>query len=142
MRTSLLRLSCILALALAGAEPASAKLYKWVDAHGNVTYSERKPPDAAAEEVKVRASNVSDEEARARLDALNDATQARREQRESEESHVTATQERDARLAKNCEIARENLRILQTNARVNAARSAPRSAASITLVQTSASCTL
>ncbi len=37
-----LLVSLLLALSLA---PAQAKLYKWVDENGNVTYSERKPPD-------------------------------------------------------------------------------------------------
>ena len=48
---------------------ASAKLYKWVDADGNVTYSERKPPDSKVEEVKLRGVQaVSAEEVGAQAD--------------------------------------------------------------------------
>ena len=39
----------IAAALLAVSFAAPAKLYKWVDADGNVTYSERKPPDVQAE---------------------------------------------------------------------------------------------
>ncbi len=118
MRTSPIKLTWAVLLAFACATPAAAKLYKWVDAEGNVTYSERKPPDAEAEELQVRSPSVSNEEARDRLEALNDATEAQRVSRGLEQSHATASRERDERIQKNCEIARENLRILSTNARV------------------------
>ena len=104
------------------AAPAQAKLYKWVDENGNVTYSERKPPQGGAdrevEEIKLRPSTISDEDARERLDVLTGRAAGARKKRDEQESQVTAAQEREQRIAKNCEIARENLEILQTNARV------------------------
>ena len=118
MKGSRLALTWIAMLALGAALPAEAKLYKWVAADGSVTYSERKPPDAEAEEVKVHNTAVSDEQARSNLESLTERSEAGRADRESQASHTTAMKEREERIAKNCEIARENLRILETNSRI------------------------
>ncbi len=65
-----------LAFVLAGTplEPAEAKLYKWVDENGNVTYSERKPPDQKATEIKVRTAPVTPDQAREQIEGLKDKT--------------------------------------------------------------------
>jgi hypothetical protein len=118
MRNSLPAAIGAIVLGLACASPAQAKLYKWVDADGNVTYSERKPPDAQAEEIKLRGQGVTSEQARERLDALGGASEAEGEGREPDPPDTTALRERETRIKKNCEIARENLRILQTNSRI------------------------
>ena len=37
----------------------AAKLYKWVDADGNVTYSERRPPpESNAETIRLRSATI------------------------------------------------------------------------------------
>lgn len=109
----------LLMLMLCAAAPA--KLYKWVDADGNVTYSERKPPDAKAEEIKLRGvSTVSKEQARERLDELKDSAETTRKDREFKNDTSTETADRDKRLAANCEIYRQNLRVLQNAQRVKA----------------------
>jgi len=98
---------------------ASAKLYKWVDTDGNVTYSERKPPDRQAEELKLRGvAPVSKEQARERLDELKGNADLPRKDREFKQTVSTETAERDKRLAQNCETHRENLRVLQNAPRV------------------------
>jgi hypothetical protein len=107
----------IIALTLSAAAPAA--LYKWVDKDGNVTYSERRPPGVEAQEINVRgAPAVSNEQARERLDAIRDQSETARKDREFKESYGEESAEREERLKRNCETARENLRILQTAARV------------------------
>ena len=107
----------IIALALSAAAPAA--LYKWVDKDGNVTYSERKPPDAQAEEVKLRGvPAVSNDEAQERLDSVKDKADTVRKDREFKKNYASETSEREARLKENCEIARENRRILETASRI------------------------
>jgi len=49
------RLSVAIALALCVALPASAQMYKWVDANGKVQYSDKPPPSNVKTE-KLRAS--------------------------------------------------------------------------------------
>jgi hypothetical protein len=100
---------------------ASAKLYKWVDADGNVTYSQRKPVAGKAEEIKLRGvTAVSKEQARERLDDINNAADTTRKDREFKEDSSADAADRDKRLAQNCEIYRQNLRVLQNAQRVKA----------------------
>jgi hypothetical protein len=109
----------IAAALLAVSFAAPAKLYKWVDADGNVTYSERKPPDVQAEEIKLLGvPSVSGEEARERLERLNDSIETLRKDREFKQDYASEDTEREARLKENCETARQNLRILETASRV------------------------
>jgi hypothetical protein len=104
-------------LLLAGAAPA--KLYKWVDEQGNVTYSERKPPDKAAEEIKlIGVPAVTREQARERLDELGGKAETAAKDREFKKTATAEAAEREARMKKNCETAQQNLRVLQTASRV------------------------
>ena len=108
-----------LATALGAAPPApAAKLYKWADEQGNVTYSQRKPPDREAETIRLRSATLDSSGARERLDALNEQAATQRKDRESVQNSATATAERDERMASNCETARENMRILKTSSRI------------------------
>ena len=109
----------ILLLALAAAAPA--KLYKWVDADGNVTYSERKPPDRKVEEVKLLGvPSVTNEQARERLERINEPSETSRKDREFKETYAAESAEREERLKQNCETARQNLRVLENASRVRA----------------------
>lgn len=102
---------------LAGA--ASAKLYKWVDEQGNVTYSERKPPDRQVEEIKLLGvPTVSNEQARQRLEQLNEKAETATKDREFKKTVTAEVAEREERLKENCEIARQNLRVLENSSRV------------------------
>lgn len=112
-------LAATLTAGLASATPALAgKLYKWVDEEGNVTYSQVKPPDRQAERMRLPSSVVRDDGAREKLDSLTDKAGEAGKDREFEENHASAMQQRKERLKKNCEIARENMRILKTSSRV------------------------
>ena len=52
--------------------PAHAKIYKYVDQNGNVVYSQSKPKNIDAKEVKPRVRKVSPEDARKQLEALEE----------------------------------------------------------------------
>lgn len=98
---------------------ASAKMYKWVDADGNVTYSERKPPDSKVEEVKLRGvTAVSAEQARTRLDGLKGPAEETKKDREFKQTASSETMERENRIAENCKTYRQNLRVLKNSPRI------------------------
>ena len=112
--------SIALVIAVCAALPAqAAKLYKWVDQEGNVTYSERKPPpESNAETIRLRSATLNDDGAQERLDALSEKVEEGNKDRDFAENSATATAERDERMASNCKIARENMRILKTTSRI------------------------
>ena len=97
----------------------AAKLYKWVDADGNVTYSERRPPpESNAETIRLRSATIDDEGAQEKLDTLSERAAEQERDREFAENSATAGAAREERLANNCKIARENMRILKTTSRI------------------------
>ena len=95
-----------------------AAMYKWVDENGNVVYSERKPTDKSVTEVKKQAGSPSDEEARQKLEALKEKASEEQKDRNFQAEYADQQLDRERRLKKNCEIARENIRILETASRV------------------------
>jgi flagellum-specific peptidoglycan hydrolase FlgJ len=115
-----IRLATIALLtAVCAALPAqAAKLYKWVDDQGNVTYSERRPTNRESETIQLRGATLDSSGAQDKLDELNDRANAQQKDREFAENSASATAERSERMANNCKIARENLRILQTTSRI------------------------
>ncbi len=115
-----IRLATIaLAAALCAALPAqAAKLYKWVDDQGNVTYSERKPQNRQVETIRLRDATLDSSGAQEKLDQLNDRANSQQKDREFAKNSATATAERNERMANNCKIARENMRILRTTSRI------------------------
>jgi flagellum-specific peptidoglycan hydrolase FlgJ len=115
-----IRLATIaLAAALCAALPAqAAKLYKWVDDQGNVTYSERKPQNRQVETIRLRDATLDSSGAQEKLDQLNDRANSQQKDREFAKNSTTATAERNERMANNCKTARENMRILRTTSRI------------------------
>jgi len=108
-----------LAAAVCAALPAqAAKLYKWVDDQGNVTYSERKPQNREVETIRLRGATLDSSGAQEKLDQLNDRANAQQQDREFAKNSASATAERNERMANNCKIARENMRILRTTSRI------------------------
>ena len=95
-----------------------AKLYKWVDENGNVTYSQQKPPDAKAQTIDVRGYESPAPAPDSTVDELKDREQTQRKDREFAESENAAQQDRAERMKKNCEIARQNVRILKNASRI------------------------
>lgn len=109
----------LLAGALFALPAHAAKLYKWVDADGNVTYSERRPPpESNAETIRLRSATLNEAGAQERLDALSERAAEQQRDREFADNSASASAERDERLANNCKIARENMRILKTTSRI------------------------
>ncbi|NIW37869.1 MAG: DUF4124 domain-containing protein, partial [Gemmatimonadetes bacterium] len=96
-----------LATVVCAAPPAqAAKLYKWVDKDGNVTYSERKPPpESGAETIRLRSATLDASGAQEKLDRLNEKAEDQQKDREFAENSASATAERNERLANNCKIA-------------------------------------
>lgn len=108
-----------LAAALGIALPAQAtKLYKYVDEQGNVTYSQTKPKGHEAETIRLNSATLDSSGAQEELDRLNDKAAAQGKDREFANNSASATAERDERMASNCKIAQENMRILRTTSRI------------------------
>ncbi len=108
-----------LAAALGIALPAQAtKLYKYVDEQGNVTYSQVKPKGHEAETIRLNSATLDSSGAREELDRLNEKAAAQSKDREFAETSASASAERDERMASNCKIAQENMRILRTTSRI------------------------
>ena len=105
-------------LALAFGPGAEAALYKWVDAEGNVSYSDKPPPEVNAEEVKQYSSGISAEESQQKLDEITDKADAQQKDRELKDDIAKQQTERDVTIKKNCDIARKNKSLLETTARV------------------------
>lgn len=91
---------------LALAAGAQAKVYKWVDAQGRVHYSANAPTRSSAQEVKVRPAPPS--AAQAQPGAAEPATKQDEKPQPSEAEAARAEAFR-----KNCEIARNNLQVLE-----------------------------
>lgn len=116
---SLWPLAAAALLVMAPVESSLARLYKWVDEYGNVTYSERKPPDQQAEEIKVRAAPVppsQDEED----ESMKDGSDTEQEEGDLASTAASETDKEVQVFEKNCEIAQKNRRVLQKSSRVQA----------------------
>ena len=127
------RLSVALSLALCLALPASAQMYKWVDANGKVQYSDKPPPSNVKTEKLREASRAPSPPAanEAKDEAAKDAakaepkTPAEREQafrkRQAEASKAQekqAQEEANARSrAEYCQRAKDNLANLELGGR-------------------------
>ena len=110
MRTSWL--IGVAALLLAGV--AQAAVYKWVDDKGRVHYTSNPPPSAAATEVRIRPAPPT-----AANPDRDDASQSGAEQGADPAAAPAANPEAAAReeaIRKNCEIARNNLQVLENPA--------------------------
>jgi hypothetical protein len=108
----------VLLLAGAPLQSSFAALYKWVDEQGNVTYSDRKPQDADAREVNVRAAPVTPEQARERLDALGGKADTQQKDRDFAKTAASEDQKEAEAFKKNCEMARQNMRVLENTSRI------------------------
>jgi hypothetical protein len=105
-------------LLMAPVESSVARLYKWIDEYGNVTYSERKPPDQQAEEIKVRTAPVSPSAAQEQLDSMKDKTDSQQKDRNFARTAASETEKEAEVFKKNCEIARQNRRVLENSSRI------------------------
>lgn len=114
----------IIGLFLLNSVEAKQKYYKWKDADGNIHYSESKPSNKAASEVKVNTSRPTtipvkndDDSDSSQEDTIN------AEKSENEKAFDAYNEKEKIRVEKlnnmeNCKIAKQNLSNLQQTQRV------------------------
>lgn len=101
---------------------AYAGVNKWVDAEGNVHYSDTPPPEVKTETVR-NISGKGQEQAPASYSAKSyterEAEMKKSRLEKEEASKIKAQQEADAKAKKNnCEAARQNARSLEEGGRI------------------------
>ncbi len=97
-----------------------ARIYKWVDANGDVHYSEQAPPESKARELKVQ-SRPADTAELDRLKEKAGLTPPKEGAKTPEEALAPTAADKAAdakQRQKNCQIARKNLEVLGTSRRV------------------------
>jgi hypothetical protein len=95
----------------------AAGIYKWVDDQGQVHFTQTPPPNRQAEAVKPPSAPVSEEEAKRQLESLTGQGDTQRKDREFKATAAGEAKEREERLKKNCESARQNKRVLEASDR-------------------------
>lgn len=118
MRRFGIKAAVLVAVAFAAGDAGAVKLYKWVDEDGNVTYSQQRPPNAAAQALDLKGFRAADPLARQKLEKVLEADKVKQKDRAFAAGEAGARQQREERLKKNCEIARQNMRILRNSARI------------------------
>ena len=86
-------LAPLLLVVLFTATASGSKLYKWTDAQGRVHYSDRVPPDAAAQEREIKSSRGTTLE---RVEAAKSREQLEAEQRQREQEEARRKAEEEA----------------------------------------------
>ena len=114
----------VVALLFAAApfQASFAKLYKWVDDNGNVTYSQLKPPDRKADTLELRgidsprgAETSTDQEAKDKDGAKPPAGEPANAPKQA-----SAGDSHSERIKQNCETSQQNLRLLESAPRLSA----------------------
>ena len=105
-------------LVMAPVEVSFARLYKWVDEYGNVTYSERKPPGQAAEEIKVRTAPATSSPSEEQSDGVDDENDEQPNDGSGDQAVAKDRRNEEELFKTNCQIARQNRKVLQHSARV------------------------
>jgi len=114
MRTWILAAAIV--MLVAPAQDAAARIYKWVDEEGNVQYTQKPPPDRPSETVDVATSGPST----APEDEQEGEQSADAEPGEAEQAPAPEqlAMEQEEQIRQNCEIARNNLKLLESGVRV------------------------
>ncbi len=114
---SLLPLPLLTALLLT--THAHAGVYKWTDAQGRVHYSDTPPPRQEAQRVQTGRTNEAEAAAarRSLADKLSES-ELRRKKLQEDEDKRKAEEEKQRARAEHCAKAREQLTLLQQNARI------------------------
>lgn len=95
-------------LALSGAAPAAEKIYRWVDDEGVTHFTAHPPKNRESEVVRVQTGSSDP--------VPPPATASEEQPANADQDGAAAQQSRND--AYRCSIARENLKVLQTSARV------------------------
>lgn len=118
MRTRHLLLAAIVSLAPLS-EGFAAEMYKWTDDEGFTQFTQSPPSDRPYEVVNPRVTKPS-QPAKEAPAAETNGEVATQEEKEPAKDGAEPQQvaEREEQMKKNCEIAQENLRILESGVRV------------------------
>ncbi|NIR30766.1 MAG: DUF4124 domain-containing protein [Gammaproteobacteria bacterium] len=99
----------LLAVALAAPSSALARVYKWVDDEGNVQYSQSPPSDRPAETIETRVPTRP---------STDEGNEGKEPDAEAGDGAEQVAMDRQAQKQRNCEIARENAKLLEAGVRV------------------------
>jgi len=96
---------------------AAEKLYRWVDADGNVHYSDQAPPDGARETRSLnqaRSDSVGQEDAAESASYVDQEAEFQKRREQQTERNAKAKKNADTVAAwdRNCKVARSNLQAL------------------------------
>ena len=97
---------------------AQAEIYKWVDANGNVHYSDSPPPGDSAQQVQLAPQPSEEslqqgrEENARRLRYQQRESAARKETKETQQKEQQQSEKQAAKLQSQCKEARQQLKIL------------------------------
>lgn len=95
----------------------SASVYKWTDEQGVTHFGDRQPPGTRAETLNVRSGTSSGNgrsTPQKRLSELQEQEQKNAEKKQETMAETANRKQRDA----NCENARSNLKVIESNARI------------------------
>jgi hypothetical protein len=113
-------LSCLLIVLSSGVSLAShaGGIYKWVDGNGVVHFGEKPPASAQSQTVTVKGTAPSSDAvaAQKRLDDLRAASS--KPARKDDGATAAQDEENRKKIARNCEIYRNNLETMKNNPRV------------------------
>lgn len=106
-----------LLLAVTPSLAMSASVYKWTDEQGVTHFGDRQPPGTHAETLNVRSGTSSGNgrsTPQKRLSELQEQEQKNAEKKQETMAETANRKQRDA----NCENARSNLKVIESNARI------------------------
>lgn len=108
-----------LLIAVAPSMAMSASVYKWTDDNGVTHYGDRQPVGANSETVNVRSGTSSGSDSgrsspQQRLDELQEQQQKKTDREDETAVETARRKQREA----NCETARANLNVIESNARI------------------------
>lgn len=104
---------------LAVAMPLDAQVYRWVDADGNVHYTDRPPPEVDAERMSIE---VQPTDLEATIEAQRDREEnlSLRDQDREDDEHDAEAERRDREnLARSCQQARERVSRIESARRLS-----------------------
>jgi hypothetical protein len=108
----------LLSAALVCANPVDAQVYRWVDAEGNVHFSDQAPPGIEAELVPIPVERTDRAEAAQRLDELVSTVEESAATRREGSAQEAELDQRRAQRRRTCEQARETLTQIENRRRI------------------------
>lgn len=103
---------CAIALVLTAATVNAGELYRWVDDNGNVHFGDRPPQEAKAEDIGDQLQPINAADATRNRKPAHSGQQHKL-QRDYQNRKQRQQRQRQQQMARACQKARRNLRILQ-----------------------------